>query len=103
MDLQECWLPVTLRIRTSLPVTIYCAIARQRRKRWFRLHLRDDPTLSNLSLRPELQTRRETPEDRRQRFQGMLDSGEAESRAHLARKLGCSRAWVTKVLRANSE
>jgi biotin operon repressor len=30
----------------------------------------------------------------------MLDGGEVRSRADLARGLGCSRAWVTKVLGA---
>ena len=33
-------------------------------------------------------------------FQAMLDSGQAGSRAELARAPGCSRAWVTKVLGA---
>jgi len=90
--------PLTLKTRTSLPVTVYCAIAWHRRERWFRLHLTGDPTLTSLSLQSELQNRRETTEERRQRFQQLLDSGEANSRADLARKLGCSRAWVTKVL-----
>jgi hypothetical protein len=36
--------------------------------------------------------------DRAALFQAMLDSGLVRSRAELARALGCSRAWVTKVL-----
>jgi hypothetical protein len=31
-------------------------------------------------------------------FQAMLDGGQIRNRAELARALGCSRAWVTKVL-----
>ena len=36
--------------------------------------------------------------DRAARFQQMIDSGVVGNRAELARLLGCSRAWVTKVL-----
>jgi len=45
-------------------------------------------------------TPRETPAQRAQRFQAMLDTGEAANRADIARIEGCSRAWVTKVLGA---
>ena len=34
-------------------------------------------------------------------YRKLLDSGKVKSRAELARKFGVSRAWVTKVLRAN--
>ena len=44
--------------------------------------------------------RAETKRQRANRFQAMLDAGEARSRAELARLLGCSRAWVTRVLGA---
>jgi len=36
--------------------------------------------------------------DRIALFQAMLASGQVRNRAELARALGCSRAWVTKVL-----
>jgi hypothetical protein len=36
--------------------------------------------------------------DRAAVFQAMLDTGLVTSRAELARALGCSRAWVTRVL-----
>jgi hypothetical protein len=36
--------------------------------------------------------------DRAVLFQAMLDTGQASSRAELARLLGCSRAWVTRAL-----
>ena len=38
--------------------------------------------------------------ERRIIFQAMLDTGQARNRAEVARLLGCSRAWVTKVLGA---
>ena len=41
---------------------------------------------------------RETLAQRACRFQAMVDSGQAGSRAEVARMLGCSRAWVTRVL-----
>jgi hypothetical protein len=50
------------------------------------------------ALSPPPGSQKETPPERASRFQAMLDSGEARSRADLARLLGCSRAWVTKVL-----
>lgn len=51
------------------------------------------------ALVPAPEVRKETPLERARRFQAMLDSGRATNRADLARQLGCSRAWVTKVLR----
>ena len=42
--------------------------------------------------------RNETPIGRAQRFQDMLQTGRAKNGADIARLLGCSRAWVTKVL-----
>ena len=46
----------------------------------------------------ERQRQPEPEHDRAAVFQAMLDSGKAQNRAELARLLGCSRAWVTKVL-----
>jgi hypothetical protein len=43
---------------------------------------------------------KETPYQRAHRFQTMLDTGLVTNRAELARALGCSRAWVTRVLGA---
>jgi hypothetical protein len=37
-------------------------------------------------------------EERRASFQAILDSEPGLTRAALARRLGCSRAWVTRVL-----
>jgi DNA invertase Pin-like site-specific DNA recombinase len=42
-------------------------------------------------------TQEPTP-DRAAVFQAMLDTGEVRNRAELARALGCSKAWVTRVL-----
>jgi hypothetical protein len=42
---------------------------------------------------------RETPEERRERFQRLMDSGRYASQQQLADELGCSQAWVSKVLR----
>jgi hypothetical protein len=39
--------------------------------------------------------------DRAVLFQAMLDDGLVRNRAELARLLGCSRAWVTRVLGAD--
>jgi len=56
-----------------------------------------------LTVRPLLpspqsrKVRKKTPEERARQFQAMLDSGVVENRAQLARLLGCSGAWVTKV------
>ena len=46
-------------------------------------------------VRPRL----ESPEDRASRFMSMLTSGAVGSRAELARRMGCSRSYITKVLR----
>ncbi len=54
--------------------------------------------LTITSLLPADRVRKETPLERGRRFQAMLDSGQVKNRADLARMLGCSRAWVTKVL-----
>lgn len=35
---------------------------------------------------------------RREEFQAILDAEPGMTRADLARRLGCSRAWVTRVL-----
>ena len=52
-----------------------------------------------LAPKPEpLPLPKETPFQCAQRYQGMLDAGQVSNRAELARALGCSRAWVTKVL-----
>jgi hypothetical protein len=40
--------------------------------------------------------------DRAAVFQAMLDTGQVKNRAELARALGCSRAWVTRVLGASA-
>ena len=37
-------------------------------------------------------------QERTRRFQSILNDNPAMTRANLAHKLGCSRAWVTKVL-----
>ena len=46
---------------------------------------------------PAAVRRREGPLERAQRFQSMVE--ELGSRAAVARRLGCSRAWVTKAMR----
>ena len=52
-----------------------------------------------LAPKPEpLPLPKETPFQRAQRYQAMLDTELVSNRAELARALGCSRAWVTKVL-----
>jgi DNA-binding MarR family transcriptional regulator len=38
--------------------------------------------------------------ERRERFRAMLDGEPELTRADLARRLGCSRAWVTMVLKS---
>ena len=48
---------------------------------------------------PRKKKPRETPEQRAIRFHRMLQSGQVSSRSELARRLGCSRAWVTQALR----
>ena len=56
-------------------------------------------------LLPEVSTPPATPEpkpDRAVLFRALLDSGLVSNRAKLARALGCSRAWVTRVLRRAS-
>ena len=47
---------------------------------------------------PEPQPAPQPTPDRAALFQAMLDTGQVSNRAELARALGCSRAWVTKVL-----
>jgi len=53
------------------------------------------PELSGPTLAPEPRP------DRAALFQAMLASGQARNRAELARLVGCSRAWVTRVLGAS--
>jgi hypothetical protein len=53
-----------------------------------------DAYLKNLPPKPK----RETKEDRAARFQRLMDEN-GWTRAEVARELGVSRAWVTKVLR----
>lgn len=40
----------------------------------------------------------ESPSERAERFRRLLASGRYRSQAELARELGCSQAWVSKVL-----
>ena len=47
---------------------------------------------------PEPVSEPEPKPDRVAVFQAMLDTGLVSNRAELARALGCSRAWVTRVL-----
>ncbi|MFC1547045.1 helix-turn-helix domain-containing protein [Candidatus Neomarinimicrobiota bacterium] len=53
-----------------------------------------DSYIANRPPKPQ----RETKEERAARFQRLMDDN-GWSRAELARQLGVSRAWVTKVLR----
>ena len=94
---KENWLPGPELIRTFLPLSIFCSIAHSRKRRFYRLCYGMSPTHAQLSLH-ERPASHDTSEERARRFQAMLDSGQASNRADLARLLGCSRAWVTKVL-----
>jgi len=42
---------------------------------------------------------KESPAERAERFRRLMDSGQFRSQAELARALGCSQVWVSKVLR----
>lgn len=98
------WLPGSERIRTPRPVIelAFCMAAA------FGQIGRPRMRTTTYAFRPAglftpqqpAQRARETPIQRARRFQAMIDSGEARSRADLASQLECSRAWVTKVLEA---
>ena len=101
-DLNLVGSPRTPKIRTfrsPLSVGFYVAgptgmNGRVRRRALRHVFLPDD-------LINELPVPKPPPEpkpDRASRFQQMIDSGMVGNRAELARLLGCSRAWVTKVL-----
>jgi len=45
----------------------------------------------------------ESPGERAERFRAMMASGQFKSQADLARHLGCSQVWVSKVLRRGSD
>jgi len=100
--LGECGSPRTLKIRTfrsPLNVGFYVAGATGMNGRLCRRALRHALVLNELL--PEVPSSPATPERTPHRaavFQAMLDNGEVRNRADLARALGCSRAWVTKVL-----
>ena len=90
--------PVTPKIQAFLSVPIFCSVALQSKRCFFRLRYARRPVAVQLPLGKATSPRREAVEERAQRFQSMIDSGEANSPAHLARLFGCSKAWVTKVL-----
>ncbi len=100
-DFYKNWLPGPELIRTFLPISIFCSIAHSRKRRFYRICYGVSPTHAQLSLhRPS--PPHQTMEERAKRFQAMLDSGQVRNRADLARKLGCSRAWVTSALSAGT-
>jgi DNA invertase Pin-like site-specific DNA recombinase len=89
------------RIRTSAIVEAWGDLDSSWRATEFRLHYGSPPesppgliTLSSREGPPQ-----ESPVERALRLQAMLESGEVQSRAALARLLGVSRAAVTKALR----
>ena len=76
------------------------AVTSQRRMRWalrcpmrVRFGRTYPPPAVRRAARP-----RECPAERVERFRRMIESGEVRNRAELARRLGCSRAWISKVL-----
>ena len=93
--------PVTPEIRTLVNIILFVRPEFAPNGRPERQGYRYAVSLVAILPRPRASTaRRETPWERAARFQLMLDSGNASNRAELARMLGCSRAWVTKVLAA---
>jgi hypothetical protein len=97
----------TLKIRTSalaLDLAFYVGGPTGMNGRRRRRALRH--TVEAAELLPEApgpQRRPQRKPDRAPVFQAMLDTGQARNRADLARLLGCSRAWVTKVLATSAE
>lgn len=95
--------PRTLEIRTpGLPVNVafYVAGVTGMNGRLCRRPLRHVLQPGELlPERPVPKRTAETKEERANRFQRLIDTGQARNRAEVARLLGCSRAWVTKVLR----
>jgi hypothetical protein len=96
------WLPGSERIRTSCPtvdVPLFVAPAPSSNGRPTTPCYRHAFVAEDLiPPRGPVPLPEETPLQRARRFQRMIDTGQAENRADLARPLGCSRAWVTKVL-----
>ncbi len=102
-DFYRNWLPGPAKIRTFaalVNIILYPKPEFAPNGRPERLGYRYALTIATLSGPPETaKVWKETPLERAARFQQMLDSGQARNKAQLARLLGCSRAWVTKVLR----
>jgi hypothetical protein len=99
---QRCWLPGSEKIRTfrpplSVPVFIAPTASDSPMSALSRFRYAFDPAALVPDTKP-LTLPRETPRERAQRYQAMLDTGLVSNRAELARTLGCSRAWVTRVL-----
>lgn len=96
------WLPGPEKTRTSCPaldVPLFVALTSFGNGRLSVPRLRHAFAAEDLIIPPApLRLPKEAPVQRARRFQAMLDNGEARNRAEVARLLGCSRAWVTKVL-----
>jgi hypothetical protein len=104
---QNCWLPGSERTRTSrpalnVPVFIAPRASDNSPSALPRFRYAFDPAALLPKPKP-LPAPRETPSQRAQRYQAMIDTGLVSNRAELARALGCSRAWVTKVLGPRSQ
>ncbi len=44
---------------------------------------------------------KESPEERRERFRRLMESGRYRSQSELAKAVGCSQPWVSRVLRGD--
>ena len=100
--MHKCWLPGSEKIRTfrpalNVPVFIAPTASESPLSALSRLRYAFDPAALVPEPKP-LPLPRETPFERARRYQAMLDAGLVKNRADLARALGCSRAWVTRVL-----
>ena len=99
---QNCWLPGSEKIRTFRPalnVPVFIAPTASSNRLAGMPYYRHAFDPEALIPEPEpVPLPTETPLQRACRYQAMLDAGLVSNRAELARALGCSRAWVTKVL-----
>jgi hypothetical protein len=104
---QNCWLPGSEKIRTfwpalNVPVFVAPTSSGSRLAAMPYYRYAFDPAALVPQPKP-LPMPKETPLQRAQRYQAMLDGGLVRNRAELARALGCSRAWVTRVLGTGSQ